>query len=89
MYARATVCLGTVLATCLLLVLQAPSGTAAVNVVELTDDNFDNHTASGVWLIKIYAPWCSHCRQLEPLWVALGEDAESEGLKIGKVGITA
>ncbi len=65
------------------------SAVAAVeggSVVQLTDENFDALTASGVWLVKVYAPWCTHCRQLEPLWRVLGDEAKAAGtFSVGKV----
>ena len=30
--------------------------------VELTDQNFDRLTVEGTWLVKVYAPWCAHCK---------------------------
>jgi hypothetical protein len=30
------------------------------DVIILSDDDFDRETASGVWMIDIYAPWCVH-----------------------------
>ena len=30
--------------------------------VDLTDQNFDRLTAEGTWLVKVYAPWCAHCK---------------------------
>lgn len=80
--------LGGVFAVCLLLALNTPGARSAETspvVTVITDDNFDNVTASGVWIIKVYAPWCTHCRQLEPLWQALGEEGAAEGVKVGKV----
>ena len=36
----------------------------ASSVIDLTDANFDAHTATGngEWMLDIYAPWCSHCK---------------------------
>ncbi|XP_034018732.1 protein disulfide-isomerase A6-like [Thalassophryne amazonica] len=42
------------------------------DVVELTDDNFDKLVleSDDVWLVEFFAPWCGHCKNLEPEWAA-------------------
>ena len=41
-------------------------------------------------LIEFYAPWCGHCKSLEPKYKELAERLEdSEGLVIAKMDATA
>lgn len=43
------------------------ASTATYPVIELTSESISKvHT--GLWLLKFYAPWCSFCRQLEPVY---------------------
>jgi hypothetical protein len=51
--------LGTLL-LCLLCLLSATAAYSRSDVVELTEANFDELTQNGTWLVKVYAPWCSH-----------------------------
>ena len=39
-------------------------------VITLTTKTFQKHIddpANGLWLLKFYAPWCGHCKKLEPV----------------------
>uniref|UniRef100_A0A1A8K1V5 Protein disulfide-isomerase A6 n=2 Tax=Nothobranchius TaxID=28779 RepID=A0A1A8K1V5_NOTKU len=42
------------------------------DVIELTDDNFDKLVleSGDVWMVEFFAPWCGHCKNLEPEWTA-------------------
>lgn len=59
--------------------------TAFSKVVELRDDNFDSLTRKGVWFVDIYAPWCSHCQKLEPVWRQLADELKEAGVQVAKV----
>jgi len=60
-------------------------------VVELTDQTFEHLTqastgaTTGAWFVKFYAPWCGHCRRLEPLWEELAKELEEHGVICAKV----
>ncbi|OQR86049.1 thioredoxin domain containing 5-like, partial [Thraustotheca clavata] len=61
-------------------------------VLELTTDNFDTKTqaatgTNGDWLVKFYAPWCGHCKQLAPTYEALSQDVHGQ-VNIAHVDVT-
>ncbi|XP_029903114.1 protein disulfide-isomerase A6 isoform X2 [Myripristis murdjan] len=64
-------------------------GGSKKDVVELTDDNFDKMVldSGDVWLVEFFAPWCGHCKNLEPEWAAAAS-AVKEQTK-GKVHLGA
>jgi len=54
------------------------------DVVVLTNDNFDAQTSSGIWMVEFYAPWCGHCKKLEPIWSQFATAVQGE-INVGKV----
>merc|ERR1719353_528302 len=62
-------------------------------VVVLTDDTFEHDTqvttgaTTGDWFVKFYAPWCSHCRTMAPLWEQVAAELKGE-LNVAKVDVT-
>ena len=52
--------------------------------IELTKENFEEHTQSGVALVDFWAPWCGPCRMLSPVIDKLAEEFAGKA-KICKV----
>lgn len=62
-------------------------------VTEITDSNFEDIVLdkSKDVLLEVYAPWCGHCRHLEPIYQQLGDfmqahdAAEQHGIVVAKM----
>ncbi|DAZ97579.1 TPA: hypothetical protein N0F65_005551 [Lagenidium giganteum] len=59
------------------------------DVVVLTEKNFEKEVlqSSDYWLVEFYAPWCGHCKQLEPEWKAAAKKLKQHA-RLGAVDAT-
>jgi protein disulfide-isomerase A1 len=60
------------------------------DVLVLTDDNFDEaiNEHSGL-LVEFYAPWCGHCKNLQPAYDAAAKELAGKGLPLAKIDADA
>ena len=57
--------------------------------LELNADNFDEHTAGKAVFLKMYAPWCGHCKKLAPTWSQLEMHYKDSNVVVASVDCTA
>lgn len=55
----------------------------------LTDATFDSalRDSKDIWFIEFYAPWCGHCKALEPEWNQVASNMKGK-VKFAKVDAT-
>ncbi|KAJ8713535.1 hypothetical protein PYW07_013905 [Mythimna separata] len=56
-------------------------------VLELSD-KFVDISNEGMWFVKFYAPWCAHCRRIEPIWAHVAQSLFNSPVKVAKVDCT-
>ncbi|CAL4079867.1 unnamed protein product, partial [Meganyctiphanes norvegica] len=62
-------------------------GNASTRVLELSD-RFLELRGESTWLIMFYAPWCGHCKKLEPSWNHVAHSLYGTEIRVGRVDCT-
>jgi protein disulfide-isomerase A6 len=59
------------------------------DVLALTDSTFDStiYGSKDIWMVEFYAPWCGHCKALEPEWNQAAADLKGK-VRFAKVDAT-
>merc|ERR1712205_24818 len=63
----------------------------AEGAVELTDRTFSRTKDGSTWFVKMYAPWCGHCKKLAPTWDELAKwafDTYEKKVTVAKLDCT-
>ena len=55
----------------------------------LNSRNFDETVlkSKDIWIVEFYAPWCGHCKALEPEYAQAAKNLKGQ-VKLGKVDAT-
>jgi len=62
---------------------------AGAAAVHLTKDNYEELTAGRTVFLKMYAPWCGHCKSMAPAWDTLTAEWEGkDGALVAEVDCT-
>eukprot|EP01013_Petalomonas_cantuscygni_P036820 TRINITY_DN67528_c0_g1_i1.p1 TRINITY_DN67528_c0_g1~~TRINITY_DN67528_c0_g1_i1.p1 ORF type:complete len:405 (+),score=87.89 TRINITY_DN67528_c0_g1_i1:162-1376(+) len=64
--------------------------TSKGDVVILTESNFESDVleSDALWMVEFYAPWCGHCKSLEPEWKKAAKQVAGTNVRFGAVDAT-
>ncbi|XP_078337756.1 protein disulfide-isomerase TMX3-like isoform X2 [Crassostrea virginica] len=57
------------------------------HVIEL-DHSFLEQRNEGMWLVEFYAPWCGHCKKLEPIYRQVADTLQKHPVRVAKLDCT-
>lgn len=59
------------------------------DVIVLGASNFEEYVlhSKDIWFVEFYAPWCGHCKKLEPEWNEAAAKLKGQ-VRFGKVDAT-
>ncbi|CAH0546273.1 unnamed protein product [Brassicogethes aeneus] len=60
----------------------------ASRVLDLSDRFSEIRKDGGYWLVTFYAPWCGHCKRLEPIWLNVAQTLSKTNIRVGKIDCT-
>jgi len=72
---------------CSILLLIDKRPAEASKVLELSD-RFLEVSNDGTWFVMFYAPWCGHCKKLDPVWHQVSQSLHSSNVRVAKVDCT-
>jgi protein disulfide-isomerase-like protein len=64
----------------------------ADHVISLTQQNFEESTSKGRWLLNFHAPWCTHCKRLAPVYDKVAKHFHEDGtsdVHVAKIDATS
>ncbi|GFT20048.1 protein disulfide-isomerase TMX3 [Nephila pilipes] len=73
---------------CILLPIIFLVGVVTSNRVLELSDRFLDVRSNGVWLVMFYAPWCGHCKNLEPIWNQVAQSLVDTDIRVGRIDCT-
>ncbi|XP_062598124.1 protein disulfide-isomerase TMX3-like [Saccostrea cucullata] len=69
------------------LILGLLIGSIKSHVIEL-DQSFLEKRNEGMWLVEFYAPWCGHCKKLEPIYQQVASTLRNHPVNVAKLDCT-
>lgn len=70
----------------MMVALLVMSSSISATVLELDSENWAEHTRDQRVFVAFYAPWCSHCQRLHPVWDAVAARTDSSAhVRFGRI----